>query len=161
MKILGLIIIFTVLTILGFSKAKDCISSLEDMKRAEFLLKNIVFCLKKENMPVNRIFDSCILECDGKTKDFLLSVSLKNLNNIGIISEKTGFCSDKKVNSVLEEVFSVLGKYSAEHQITEIEFCRKKISGIYEKSEKDFLSKAKLFRYSGVLAGLFFVILLI
>ena len=161
MKILGLIIIFSVFTFLGFSKAKDSVSALEDMKRAEFLLKNIVFCLKKENMPINRIFENCIIECDGKTKEFLCSVSLKNLNSIDLIAKKTGFCENKKVNCVLSEAFSVLGKYSAEHQISEIEFCRKKINGIYEKSENDFLSKSKLFRYFGVLAGLFFVILLL
>ena len=161
MKILGLIIIFSIFTFLGFSKAKDSVSALEDMKRAEFLLKNIIFCLKRENMPINRIFENCIIECDGKTKEFLCSVSLKNLNSIDNIANKTGFCVNKKVNGVLSEAFSVLGKYSAEHQISEIEFCRKKINGIYEKSEKDLLSKAKLFRYSGVLAGLFFVILLI
>ena len=112
-------------------------------------------------MPINRIFENCIIECDGKTKEFLCSVSLKNLNSIDIIAKKTGFCENKKVNCVLSEAFSVLGKYSAEYQISEIEFCRKKINGIYEKSENDFLSKAKLFRYFGVLAGLFFVILLI
>ena len=161
MKILGLIIIFSIFTFLGFSKAKDSVSALEDMKRAEFLLKNIIFCLKRENMPINRIFENCIIECDGKTKEFLCSVSLKNLNSIDNIANKTGFCVNKKVNGVLSEAFSVLGKYSAEHQISEIEFCRKKINGIYEKSENDFLSKAKLFRYFGVLAGLFFVILLI
>ena len=76
MKILGLIIIFSVFTFLGFSKAKDCVLDNEDMKRAEFLLKNIVFCLKKENMPINRIFENCIIDCDGKTKEFLCSVSL-------------------------------------------------------------------------------------
>ena len=161
MKILGLAIIFSVFTFLGFSKAKDCVSALEDIKRVEFLLKNIVFCLKRENMPVNRIFGNCILDCDEKTKKFLYSVSLKNLNAIDIIAIKTEFCKNKKANCVLSEAFSVLGKYSAEHQIAEIEFCRKKINGIYEKNENDFLSKAKLFRYFGVLAGLFFVILLI
>ena len=54
MKILGLIIIFSVFTFLGFLKAKDSVSALEDMKRAEFLLKNIIFCLKRENMPVKK-----------------------------------------------------------------------------------------------------------
>ena len=161
MKVLGLIIIFLSFSFLGFSKANNCVSALADMKRAEFLLKNIIFCLKRENMPINRIFENCALECDKKTKDFLCSVSLKNLSDIEILADKIGFCRNKKVNSVLRDAFSVLGKYSAEHQISEIEFCRKKISNIYEKSEADFLSKAKLFRYSGILAGLFFVILMI
>ena len=161
MKALGIVILFTAFSFFGFIKAQNCISALEDIKRAEFLLKNIVFCLKKENMTVNKIFENCILECDEKTKIFLKSVSFENFQNIGALAAESGFCSFPEVNFVLYEAFSVLGKYSAEHQISEIEFCRKRIGNIYEKNEKSFLSKAKLFRYFGVLAGLFFAVLLI
>ena len=161
MKSLGIVILFSSFTFLGFSEAKKCILALESIKRTEFLLKNIVFCLKKENMAVNKIFENCICECDEKTKLFLESFSFRSSQSIDFIARKSEFCLLSEVNSVLQEAFSVLGKYPAEHQISEIEFCRKKIGNIYEKREKDFLSKAKLFRYSGVLAGLFFTVMLI
>ena len=161
MKYIGIAILFSAFSFLGFSEAKKCILAIESIKRAEFLLKNIVFCLKKERMTVNKIFENCICECDEKTKAFLESFSFRNSQNIDFIAQKSEFCLLPEVNSVLQEAFSVLGKYSAEHQISEIEFCRKKIGNIYEKREKDFLSKAKLFRYSGILSGLFFAVMLI
>ena len=64
-------------------------------------------------------------------------------------------------NYILKEAFSVIGRYSAEDQISEIEFCRKKLNEIYLKNENEFRSKSKLSKSFGVLAGAFLIIIFI
>ncbi|MBR3962908.1 MAG: stage III sporulation protein AB [Oscillospiraceae bacterium] len=161
MKIFGLALLFSAFLYSGFFIGSRYISALKEIERSGNLLKNIIFCLKKENMTVSKIFETCSLESDGETKNFILSLSPKNFDNIEILSAKTNFCKVKSANRILQEAFSVLGKYSADEQLSEIEFCRKKLINLYEKSEEPFKSKAKLFRYFGILAGAFFVIIFI
>ena len=161
MKFYGLILLFSAFSLVGFLKANSYLSSLKDIKRAEFLIKNIGMCIKKENMSVGKIFEICSLECDEKTKIFLDSISPKDFGNVIFFSQKSNFCKDKTANRILQEAFLVLGKYSAAEQLSELEFCRKKANELYSKSENDLLSKAKIFKYSGILAGIFLVIILI
>ena len=161
MKFFGLILLFSAFSLVGFLKANSYLSSLKDIKRAEFLIKNIGLCIKKENMSVGKIFEICSLECDEKTKIFLDSISPKDFGNVIFFSQKSNFCKDKTANRILQEAFLVLGKYSAAEQLSELEFCRKKLLNLYEKSEDSLKNKAKLFRSLGVLCGMLFVIILI
>jgi len=161
MKLLGIILIFFSFACGGIISGNRYILFLEEIKRAEMLLKNIIFCLKKERMTVLEILDKCSVLCDEKTKDFLFGITPKNFPEIGKLAEKRNFCSEKNANYILQEAFSVLGKYSAEDQISELEFCRKKLENLYLKNEENFISKARLLKNSGFLAGAFFVIILV
>lgn len=160
MKITGLIFIFAAFSATGFYFSEKYISLLNDIKRADLFLKNLIFGIKCEHMTVYEIFKEIIKNCDKKTKNFLSDISPENFEKISEYSEKSGFCKNKTANSILEEAFFVLGKYSASEQEPELEFCRGKLKALYEKNEHDFLSKAKLSKSFGILSGLFAVIVL-
>lgn len=161
MKFFGLILVFLSATFLGLLFANKYISCLKDMKRVEFLLKNIILCLNKENTAVVEILKNCAKISDKETEKFLSSVSPEEFDMIAKVSDSNGFCSDKITNMILQEAFSVLGKYDASEQIKELEFCRKKVSELYEKNENALISKAKLSRCFGILLGAFLVIVMI
>lgn len=161
MKLAGLIFLFCSASLCGFFTGNRYINMLKDISRAENLLKNIVLCLKKEKMTVYEILENCSLLCDSKTKMFLSKLSPKTFYDADFLSNENKFCSEKNVNYILKEAFSVIGRYSAEDQISEIEFCRKKLNEIYLKNENEFRSKSKLSRSFGVLAGAFLIIIFI
>ena len=161
MKILGIILLFLSVSFFGFYIAEKYISEIKDLKRVDLFIKNILFGLESENMTVNEIFEFEKNSGDKKTKDFLDSISPKDFEKINEKAFETNFCKNKTANLILNEVFSVLGKYSAKEQIKEISFCRNKILSYYDKNEKLFLEKAKLSRYSGILAAIFSIILFI
>ena len=161
MKILGLLLLFGSASFSGFLIANNFVSYLKDVKRVEDFIKNIILCLKKENMTLMKIFETCSNLSDSKTKDFIKSISPKDFDKIHFMAKESGFCKNKSALLILQEAFSVLGKYSLSEQISELEFCRKKASELYSKSEKDLLSKAKIFKSSGILAGTFLVIIFI
>ncbi|MBQ3531800.1 MAG: hypothetical protein IJA05_07780 [Oscillospiraceae bacterium] len=161
MKILGIILLFFSVSSFGFLVSENYVSLLKDVKRVDSFIKNILLGIESENMTINEIFDFTENSCDDKTKNFLSSVIPENFKNISEVAYITNFCKDRTVNSILEEVFFVLGKYSAAEQIREINFCRNKINTYYQKIEAPFLQKIKLLRYSGVLAGMFAAIIFI
>ena len=161
MKILGSLLLFCSAMFSGFWISNSFLSDLKDISRVENFIKNIILCLKKENMTLIKIFETCSELSDSKTKNFIESISPKDFNKIYIPAKESGFCKNKSAVLILQEAFSVLGKYSLSEQICELEFCRKKTNELYSKSENDLLSKAKISKYSGILAGTFLVIILI
>lgn len=161
MKTLGMIFLFLSISFFGFYIAEKYISVIKDLKRVELFIKNVLLCLESENMTVDEIFEFIKKSGDKNTNNFLDSISRKDFSQISKKSTDTNFCKNKTANSILEEIFSVLGKYSAKEQIKEISFCRNKIHAYYEKNERSFFEKAKLSRYSGILAAIFSVILFI
>lgn len=161
MKTLGLLLLFGSTSFSGFLIANNFVSYLKDIKRIEDFIKNIILCLKKENMTLMKIFETCSNLSDSKTKDFIKTISPKDFDKIHFMAKESGFCKNKSALLILQEAFSVLGKYSLSEQISELEFCRKKANELYSKSEKDLLSKAKIFKSSGILAGTFLVIIFI
>lgn len=161
MKIIGILFLFISILFFGFYLSEKYISILNDIKRADRLLKNIILGLESENLTVKEIFEFSKKSGDEKTLCFLNSISPKDFCKITKKSVETGFCKDKAVNSYLEEAFFVLGKYTAYEQIREINICRNKINDYYKKEEKTIYEKAKLSGYSGIFAGILAVILFI
>lgn len=161
MKLLGITMIFVAASATGFFAGERYLSVLKEIKRAESLIGSIILGLQSERMTLSEIFENAVFSGDEKTKLFTESLSFQSLDDASKIAEKCGFCKDKATNLILGEAFSVLGKYSAGEQINELEFCRNKLRALYEKSEEPFSMKAKLSRYSGILAGTFFVIILL
>lgn len=161
MKLFGICFILFSFSAIGFFFGNGYISMLKDMKRAELLVKNIILFLKNENMTVSEIFENCINFGDRETKLFLSELQKNRCSDISFLAEKSGFSKNKTVNFLLEEIFFVLGKYSTEEQIRELEFCRSKIINLFEKEESDFKAKAKLFKSMGILSGIFISILII
>ncbi len=161
MKYLGLVFLFLSTASMGFFVSNHYICRLKEIRRSEILLKNIILCLKKENTTVPLIFKNCSDICDNETAKFLSEILPDNFSNINALAVKNGFCSNKITNIILQEAFSVLGRYPTNEQITEIEFCRKKMNEFYSKNEEKFISQAKLSRSFGILLGAFFVIILI
>ena len=161
MKLFGLLLLFSSAMFSGFWISGNFISDLKDISRVENFIKNIILCLKKENMTLIKIFETCSNLSDSKTKDFIKSISPKDFEKIYVPAKESGFCKNKAANLILQEAFDVLGKYSLSEQICELQFCRKKANELYSKSENDLLSKAKISKYSGILAGTFLVIILI
>lgn len=159
MKLAGIVFLFFSVSLFGFEIGNRYISLLKDIERAEVFLKNIMLCLENENMTVGEIFENCGNFCDKKTNDFVSALQSRESETVSETALKCGFCKNKAVFPVLEETFSVLGKYSAAEQIREIGFCRNKLKNIFKEHENLLRSKAKLSRYSGVLAGAFLSIL--
>lgn len=158
MKIIGAILILSASLYSGFIMADRFINKLKSMKRAENLLKNVILALRKENMTVSEIFGYASFY-DGNTGVFLEEIIRNRFSDIGKTAKECGFCSDVSVNRIIAEAFSVLGKFSAEEQIKEIEFCRERINGIIEKKEEQLTAKANLCRKAGIISGVFFLII--
>ena len=161
MKTAGLILIFSALASTGFYFSEKYLSLLNDIKRTENFVKNLLLGIKSEHMTIYEIFNEINRMGDKKTKKFLTELSPEKFEKISEYSEKCGFSKNETANSILEEAFFVLGKYSASEQETELEFCRNKLKTLYEKSESDFRSKAKLSKSFGILSGIFAVIVFI
>ena len=160
MKLIGIALIFSSATAVGFFISDKYLSMLKGIKRADILLKNIILGLQNERQTLSQIFENASACGDEKTKQFIAIIKIRDLENIGKSASECGFCSNSTANSILSEAFFVLGKYSAEEQIKELSFCRSKLQALFEKSEETLYMKAKLSRYSGVLAGAFFAIIL-
>lgn len=160
MKLLGGIMIFSAIAFSGFYSGEIYRKRLLSIAKAENLIKKIVLLLKKENMALPEMFSILSAE-DEITGDFLKKAEENRFCRIGEAAEESGFCKIDSVNSVLAEAFSVLGKYSADEQISEIEISRKKINDIYEKSKEPLLKKAGLIKKCGVLLGAFVLILIL
>lgn len=161
MKIIGMVFVFVSISYSGFHISEIYLSVLKDIKRADTLLKNMILGIESENMTLKEIFDLCIKNGDEKTKSFLEKIVPGNYEHASETASSTEFCRNKDVCNILDEVFLILGKYSAMEQIREIEICRNKIKAYYDKNEDKFREKAKLSKYSGILAGFFAVILFI
>ena len=161
MKILGIFFVLFSVSFAGFEIGNKYLSELSGIKRAEIFLKNIILCLENENMTLTEIFENSVILYDKKTEDFIFELHKYGTSEITEKAVKTGFCSNKSAVSVLEEVFAVLGKYSAEKQIREISFCRNKLNDLYNNNENLFKSKSKLAKISGILTGAFLSIILI
>ena len=161
MKLCGILFLFISISSLGFFISEKYISKLKDIQRVDLFIKNVLLGLENENMTINEIFEFIEKSCDDKTKNFLYSSSPENFKKISEIAYTSDFCKDKTVILILDEVFYVLGKYSAAEQIKEINFCRNKVISYSQKKENSFLEKAKLSRCSGVLAGILAAIMFI
>lgn len=160
MKILGIAFVFSATSFAGFFAGERYLSMLKGIKRAESFIANVILGLQSERQTLTEIFESTANSCDEQTKKFIDMLDLKSLGDASKKASEYGFCSEKTANSILSEAFFVLGKYSAAEQIKELEFCRSKLASLYEKSEENFRSKAKLSGYSGVLAGIFLAIIM-
>ena len=57
MKILGILFLFFSISFMGFYIAEKYLSEIRDLKRTEFLIKNILLGLESENMTVYEIFE--------------------------------------------------------------------------------------------------------
>ena len=160
MKLAGILFLFCFISSIGFEIGSGYISLIKDIERVELFLKNIILCLENENMTVGEIFENCYASGDEKTKLFIISVQNNNFEKASKSAFECGFCNNIEVFPILDEVFAVLGKYSAAEQIRELGFCRNKLKNIHHENKKTLCSKARLSRYSGVLAGAFISILL-
>ncbi len=160
MKIIGIIIVFITVSLLGIFAAQKQLSVLKSIKRTEGFIGKLLLCIKNKHMTIDEMFDFIKKDCDMSTEIFLNNISSKEIQNASSIAKKCGFSEDKTVLSIISEVFSVLGKYSADEQISEIELCRQKLLSLYEKNETDLKIKAKLAINSGFLLGSLAVILL-
>lgn len=159
MKVLGILMVFLSFTFAGFCISENYISKLKDIKRIDYLLKNIVLRIKNDSMTINEIFEEISKSSDEKTKKFISVINPESFDNLVADSENSLFCRNKSANIILKEAFSVLGRYSASEQEKEIELCRNRLRNLYEKSEENILSKAKLSKTSGILFGVFAAII--
>ncbi len=161
MKILGLLMVLVSACGIGFYIGEKYISQLKGVKKAEKLVGNIILGLQSERLTLSEIFENIAVSGDLSTQSFIENLSFNNLSTVSKTAEESGFCCDKEAILILNEAFSVLGKYSAEEQIKELLFSREKLKRLYEKNEEDIKNKAKLSRCSGALAGVFIFIVLI
>ncbi|MBQ7874841.1 MAG: hypothetical protein IJ306_06780 [Oscillospiraceae bacterium] len=159
MKLFGITMIFAAAAAAGFLAEEKYLSMLKGIKRAENLMVNFILGLKSERLTLSEIFENAVSSGDEKTKRFIMNIPLQKLEDAPEISEKCGFCNDRTANSILGEAFCMLGKYSADEQISELEFCRNRFRSLYEKNEEPYKMKAKLSRYAGILSGIFFAII--
>lgn len=150
MKFFGMIFIFSAFVMTGFYAGEKNTSALKDMESAHCFIKNILICLKNEHMTISKIFDFASNYGDDRTKNFIKQYKIDKSKN---------FCSSKEVNDIINEVFFVLGKYSIDDQLREIEFCREKLKNLYDSNIKKQTEKAKLCRRFGILFGFLSVIL--
>ena len=79
MKIIGIVLLFSSITFFGFYISEKYISITKDIKRADFLIRNILLGLESENMTVCEIFEFAKNSGDKKTRIFLDSLSPKDL----------------------------------------------------------------------------------
>ncbi len=159
MKLIGIILIFLSVSFVGFEIGSKYISELKGIKRAEILLKNIILCIESENMTLKEIFENDIVLYDKNTEEFIFELNRYERKKVAQKAIESGFCNNKSAVLVLEEAFSVLGKFSSEDQIREIGFCRNRLNDIYKQNEPIIKSRIKLARISGILAGSFISIL--
>ena len=161
LKTLGIIFVFSAFVFCGFYFSRKELAVLKSIKRAEQFLYNIILCVQNEHMTVIDIFKTAEKSGDAATKAFLQNIDINHLEDAPKAAETSGFSANKTVTEVLCEVFFVLGRYSAEEQIKEISFCRKKLLQLYEKNKDVSENKAKLCIYIGFFCGISAVVILI
>ena len=66
MKLFGLLLLFSSAMLSGFWISSGFLSDLKDISRIENFIKNIILCLKKENMTLIKIFETCSDISDSK-----------------------------------------------------------------------------------------------
>lgn len=161
MKALGLVLVFISFFSVGLFFSKRQIFVLKSIKRAEDFLNSILLNLKNEHLTVYELIEKIRRDSDFETKKHLESVTPENLLNFGKSAYSCGFIKNKTAASVFYEAISVLGKYGIDEQTDEIEFCRNKLRSLYEKSEENYKSKARLYAYFGFFGGILAAIFLI
>ncbi len=161
MKLVGLVAVLIAAGAAGFYAGDKYLSVLKGIKRTDRLISQIILGLQSEHQTLGEIFENASENGDLSTKNFLQNISVSNLAEGAKIAKKCDFCRDKTAIAILSEAFGILGKYSAEQQIEELNFCRNKLRALYENSEEQILAKAKLSRCFGILAGAFIFIMLI
>lgn len=161
MKIAGIILIIISFSYIGYVLGEKQLSVLKEIERTDKILKNIILGLKDKKKTVFEIFDEIKAFSDKETIDFLNSIYKNNGTSIEQKAKETGFCYSSSITSVLEDIFSVLGKYTSDEQISELEFCREKLKNKYSEIKGPAFEKAKLYKYSGILSGIFTAVLFI
>lgn len=159
MKTAGLFLLFLSVCSAGFLISNDYILILKEARRTEELLKNFLIGIRSENISLSEIFEKISDSCDSKTKEFIKNLNYKDFQKIDSYILKSGFCKNRTIINILSKAFSILGRYSASEQISEIESCIALVQAFYEKNEDEILSKSKLFKSFGILMGLLAVIL--
>lgn len=161
LKALGIILVFLAFVFTGLFFSYKQLLVLKSLKRAELFLYNIILCLQNGHMTVEKILETAGENGDEISKNFVKNISLNKLSEAPKAAKICGFSVITTVYEILEEVFFVLGRYSAEEQIKEITFCREKLQNFYSKNEENIKNKAKLFAYCGFFGGIAAAIIMI
>ena len=161
MKMLGIFLIVFSCSILGFNFRKYFLCYLEDIIRAEKFISNIIIGIKSEKISLKEIFKNNLFNNDKKMLEFTKRLKPSELYKGKEIAMECGFCKNKQALSILSECFSIIGKYSAEEQISELEILRNKLLLLYKNSESEYKSKAKISGFFGILGGIFIALVLL
>ena len=161
MKYIGLFIIFCSVSFFGLYRAQKEKNVLKSIKSTESIISTIILCIKNEHATIDDIFSYIKHNSNSSTGIFIDNLTPEKLSNAKEIAKECNFSDDETVLSIISDVFGILGRYSADEQIKELEIAREKLKTYYNSVESDIKTKASLFAKSSLLCGILAVILLI
>lgn len=161
MKYIGLFIIFCSVSFFGLYRAQKEKNVLKSITAMESIISKMILCIKNEHATIDDIFSYVKCNSDLSTKNLIDNLSPEKLSNARDIAKECCFSNDETVLSIIFDVFGILGRYSADEQIKEMEFAREKLINYHNSIESDIKIKAKLILKSSLLCGILAVILLI
>ena len=161
MKYIGLFMIFCSVLFIGLNRAQKEKDVLKSIKSTESIVSKMILLIKNEHATTDDILSYIKHNSDLSTRKFIENLSLEKLSHSSKIAKECGFSNDTTVLSVISDVFGILGRYSADEQLKELEIAREKLKTYYNTIESDIKTKASLFAKSSLLCGILAVILLI
>lgn len=170
LKLLGLLFLFVDCVFLGWNQShglKKRLELLEELKRLLLLLSGEIRCGhatlpeaffqvgKKARSPYGEFFIKVSEELNGEVRKPLQEVferQLKNLHSSGLWKEDL---------ELLLDLGKALGYLDLTMQLSTLKLYEDMLDASIQKAAGEYGPKAKMYRYLGVLGGLFLVVLLV
>ena len=169
-KITGLLFLFVSCCMCGLSKSRNL------KKRVELLgeLKCMILYLAGEIRCMHETLPEAFQRISGRLKTpyrELLRKIAEEMEREGKktiveifdreVSELKNFPFDKEDLELIKNLGKQLGYLDIQMQLKNLELCEGLVEVSMKKASAEYLQKAKMYRYMGVLAGLFLVIILV
>jgi stage III sporulation protein AB len=154
LKYIGLFLSFMFFTALGVFKSHRLSLRKEQINEILIFLNKISTSIRYKNDDIFSLVECCVSSS---------LAPLKNVNKDYGNYEKaiSNLPFNKEDKALLKDFFSQLGTTDVEGQLSHIELYKEFFSEHYERAKSDIEKKSKLYRMSGLFAGLAFVVMFI
>lgn len=161
-----LIFILIICSYIGFSKSKEYIERVEELKKYENALNMFKAKIEFTYAPIKEIFEN-ISKSVYQNQNNIFKMTIENLKYkdisevwVNSIENYEGNLN-KEDKEIIKMFGKLLGKTDKDGQISEIKLSQNFIEAQIEKAENDKLKNVKLYRSLGIIVGLGIIVIFI